>query len=128
AVKAQLVAYNRDDCAAVRRVMDALRAIARHSGVGGPEPIPVAEAGDVRVPPRHKFGDLQYALPDFGRAAKCSYFDYQRDQVLFRTSPAVRRANRLLKKEKFPRVREDRAVDLAQPPACPACGAAGAES
>ena len=41
-----------------------------------------------RSPVRHKFGDAEFALPEFARITKCAYFDYQRDKVLCRTNPA----------------------------------------
>jgi predicted RecB family nuclease len=121
AVKAQLVAYNRDDCAALRQVTDALRAIAGHTGVGGPDPLPVAEAGDVRAPKRHKFGDPDYVVPEFNRIVRCAYFDYQRDKVLLRTNPAVRKAVRRLQRP-APPCPVNRDTTFQRPKACPQCG------
>src|SRR5439155_18916855 len=121
AVKTQLVAYNRDDCAAVRRVTDALRAIARRTGVGGEAAPPVAEAVDIKAPKRHKFGDPDYVVPEFNRIVRCAYFDYQRDKVLFRTNPAVRKALRRIRRP-APRCKVDREATVPRPESCPQCG------
>ena len=58
----------------------------------------VAGVEDIKLPPGHKYCDPEFVLPDFARISKCAYFDYQRDRVLFRTSPAVKRANRRKKR------------------------------
>jgi len=44
--------------------------------------------GGHRGPPPPQVCNPEYVLPEFGRITKCAYFDYQRDKVLFRTSPA----------------------------------------
>lgn len=119
--KDQLLTYNQDDCAALRRVADALRAIAGYTGVGGDGAPPVAEAGDVKAPKRHKFGDPDYVVPEFNRIVRCAYFDYQRDKVLFRTSPAVRTAVRRTRRPVRPSP-VNRDETFPRPKACPQCG------
>jgi len=78
---------------------------------------------DIKVPRGHKFCDPEYVLPEFDRITKCSYFDYQRDRVLFRTSPAVRQANRRKAKQRRPACKVNQVVEYGGPNPCPHCGA-----
>lgn len=96
--KDKLLAYNAEDCAALRKVVDFVQAIgvaARSRGDATEEsPADPAVAWADKVAPS---GDKQwcrpkFALQDFDHVNRCSYFDYQRDKVFVRTSKAVRRA------------------------------------
>jgi predicted RecB family nuclease len=120
ALKKTLLGYNQDDCAALRRVVEFLR------GLGEPGPRPetdpkVAALDEVREPCRHKFGDPDYVVPEFNSIVRCAYFDYQRDKVLFRTNPAVRKAIRRIR-QPVPRCKADRETTFAPPEVCPQCG------
>ncbi|MGE5296271.1 MAG: TM0106 family RecB-like putative nuclease [Solirubrobacterales bacterium] len=88
AVKQRLLAYNEEDRSALSTVVELLRFVSSESQPGyigtGPR---VAAVADIEVPRRHKFCDPEYVLPELNRITKCAYFDYQRDKVLFRTSP-----------------------------------------
>jgi hypothetical protein len=60
-------------------------------------------------------------LPEFAQISKCAYFDYQRDRVLFRTSPAVKRANRRKIRPRQATRKVNRKVECLQPARCPHC-------
>jgi predicted RecB family nuclease len=118
--KQSLIDYNRDDCAALRRVVAFLR------GLGGVGPRPetdpkVAELAEVPAASGHKFRDPDYVIPEFNRIVRCAYFDYQRDKVLFRTNPAVRKALRRIRKP-APLCKTDQEATVPRPLSCPRCG------
>ena len=52
---------------------------------------------------------------------RCAYFDYQRDKVYLRTSPAMRRSLRRKQQAagKRPKVNEE--IECGKPDVCPAC-------
>jgi predicted RecB family nuclease len=119
--KQLLVTYNHEDCAALERVVGAIRILTGDTPPSGPCPT-AADVKDIETPRHHKFCDPEYVLPEFASITKCAYFDYQRDRVLFRTSPAVKKANRRKKRALYPTCRVNRVVEFAPPIRCPQCG------
>jgi predicted RecB family nuclease len=97
-LKQKLLQYNQDDCSALRRVTEALLALAAGQGpgtastVGPPDGSPVARVEDLDTLafPRRS-GSIDFANPDFAAINKCAYFDYQRKRVYVRTNRALRR-------------------------------------
>ena len=123
AFKQQLLAYNQEDCAALQRVAEAIRSFGGDSPPGSDGISPrVANVEDIKVPRGHKFCDPTYVLPEFAHITKCSYFDYQRSRVLFRTSPTVRLANRRKEKQRCPTCKVNEVVEYDGPDRCPHCG------
>jgi predicted RecB family nuclease len=117
--KQSLIDYNRDDCAALRRVVEFIRGLGA-AGTrleGDPK---VAAVDEIQETRGHKFGDPDYVVPEFNRIVRCAYFDYQRDKILFRTSPAVRKALRRIRRRPPP-FRVDRETTIPQPEMCPQC-------
>jgi predicted RecB family nuclease len=122
-LKQRLVTYNLDDCAALRRVTEAVRSFGGVAQTGGDAAGPrVVGVEDIVVPRGHKFCDPEYVLPEFEHVAKCSYFDYQRARVLFRTSPAVKQANRRKERQRRPACKVNQVVEYRGPDRCPHCG------
>jgi predicted RecB family nuclease len=121
ALKQQLVAYNQEDCSALRRVVEVIQSLGSDvpPGDGAPR---VVSVDDIKVARAHKFCDPDYVLPEFKVIAKCSYFDYQRDRVLFRTSPAVRRANRRAVRLPRAELKVNQTIDYGEPKCCLNCG------
>lgn len=123
ALKQKLLAYNQDDCSALRRVVEALRSLGEDESSGGGGPgLRVASVDDMETPRGHKFCDPDYVIPEFERIAKCSYFDYQRNRVLFRTSPIVKRVNLRKKRQRRPVCKVNQVIEYDGPDHCPHCG------
>jgi hypothetical protein len=123
--KQRLLNYNQEDCSALQRVVEAICAFGGNGPPGGNGTSPrVANVEDIKVPRGHKFCDPTYVLPEFARITKCSYFDYQRSRVLFRTSPAVRQANRRKERQRCPACKINHVVEYDGPDRCPHCGSA----
>lgn len=119
--KQLLITYNQEDCLALETVVGAIRVLTGETPPSGSCPSS-ADVKDIKTPRHHKFCDPEYVLPEFAHITKCAYFDYQRDRVLFRTSPAVKQANRRKKRALYPTCRVNRVVEFAGPISCPQCG------
>ncbi|WP_422923309.1 IS66 family transposase [Singulisphaera sp. PoT] len=126
--KEKLLAYNAEDCAALKRVAEYVQAIgeaARHRGeVGGntpPESCSVTWADDVVAPSSRREWGQNFVLDDFELVNRCAYFDYQREKVFLRTSRAVEKAGaRHRERRKARRLRPDRKVEIRSRK-CPFC-------
>ncbi len=90
------------------------------AGGAGPR---VAAVEDIRQGPPGNFGRKQFALPELARITKCSYFDYQRKRVLFRTSPLVKKALRLKAGRRKKKYKPNAVVLCSAPQGCPKCDA-----
>jgi predicted RecB family nuclease len=127
--KDKLLAYNAEDCAALKKVVEFVQAIgvaARSRGDTTEESLAnsvVAWADKVAPSSDKRWCRPKFALQDFDYVNRCSYFDYQRDKVFVRTSKAVRRAclsQRKRKKQATRRGRVNREVVITSD-SCPFC-------
>jgi predicted RecB family nuclease len=125
ALKQRLIAYNREACAVLRRVVEHVEAIGAHfdreggegetEGSGAIEQVKAGKRGS----DFQKWGHTAFLLPEFETISKCAWFDYQREKIVVRktkrttTRPAGRR-----KKVKQPR--PNRRV-VVRSSCCPAC-------
>jgi hypothetical protein len=96
--KQKLVAYNLDDCEALRRVVDLIRGVVartRHpAGTtrSGPDLPPLSFVADLdKLAQSHKWGKVNYVHPDYEFINDCAYFDYQRERVFVRTNKTLRK-------------------------------------
>ena len=124
ATKQRLLTYNQEDCSALEAVVIAVRSLGSEPapGDGRPGP-PVAGVEEIEDPTfRRKYGRTKFALPEFAGITKCAYFDYQRDKVLCRTNPALKRSLRRKKAPQSTSWRVNQEVESERPKACPECG------
>ena len=125
-MKNQLLAYNREDCEALRKVCDFIRqsvalAEARGQVPGRQENVALSaslrRAGEGNRP---AFKKAEFVLPEFDKINRCAYFDYQREKVYARTKRKVvaldHRPPRTIR-----RPSQDSEVEL-KCRACPHCG------
>jgi predicted RecB family nuclease len=124
--KDKLLAYNADDCAALRKVTECVQAIGEAARVRGveassaPSGPPVAWADEVgRLSNRREYCRVKFSLPDFDHVNQCAFFDYQREKVFLRTSKVVRRAC-MNRRKRRPRLRASREIELRDD-VCPVC-------
>jgi hypothetical protein len=126
--KEKLLAYNAEDCGALRKVTEFVQAVgetARRRGEGC-QAIPggpvVAWADELAArSSRREWCRPNFALEDFDHINRCAYFDYQRERISLRTSEAVRRACRGAgKRKKRFKLPANREVEFKSD-ACPRC-------
>ena len=98
-VKAKLLQYNRDDCLALQAVTEFIAHVTRRNSQGQPEParsdkIVYSSELSLTKQRKHKFGKVEFCLPDLEFVNRCAYFDYQRDRVyvLGRKIPAQQKS------------------------------------
>lgn len=120
AVKENLLLYNREDCLALQRVTEFLRALSPEGTAGEGGGVEVASAQDIRPEAGFRFGKPKFMLPDMDRINRCAYSDYQRDRIYLRTSPTLRRPQRN-GRISGTRPRANVRVDCPKPATCPAC-------
>jgi len=91
ALKDALIAYNREDCEALRTICrfisKSTTLASAHENVPGRnvEVIPSEALRRVGEGNRPVFRKAEFACPEFDLVNKCAYFDYQRDRVFART-------------------------------------------
>lgn len=118
-----LVAYNREDCLALERVVVWLSAVARDTWDDTGTTQRVAAAEDIKQGPGRIFGKGPYFFPELARITSCSYFDYQRSKILLRTSPLLKKCVRSKVGRRRTGYRANRVVACSIPGQCPRCNA-----
>ena len=121
--KETLLRYNKEDCLALRRLCEFIRALEV------PNADPVAASfktarADAIAPEemfRVSFGEKKFALQDLEYVNKCAYFDYQREKVLFRTHPHLKPRPKTSHRLDPKKLRPNKTV-LIQARCCPNCG------
>ena len=131
-LKDRLLAYNIDDCKALKVVFGAIELLCAH-GADGHEAGGTGHGQDVvqvdglkREYPQ-KFRRTQFANSELEYVNQCAYWDYQRNKVYLRTSVAVKKAvhrdsrSRAIELSQLPITAD---IELNQKPSvCPKCGA-----
>ena len=83
-LKCELIAYNGDDCAALERVADAMKALIENAGAA----VQADLLKDTSRP--YSFGKNEFAFPELAKITKWAYWDYQRDRVYVRTNKIIK--------------------------------------
>ena len=111
-----LLIYNYEDCKALRTVVQALKALSSKDASDAIYVEEMTQAFD------HKYGEVNFVIPDMKKINKAAYFDYQLRKILVRTSSAARKNIRKEKKSKdlIPRISKD--IVIAKPAYCAKCG------
>jgi hypothetical protein len=126
--KQKLIAYNLEDCVALRKVTEFLYAVS--SGTGrearpqpGSERIPaVASVEEIdKLGTVNTRGQKQFFHPDFKYINECAHFDYQRQRVYVRTKKVSKKHRRKPKRLLNRKVRVNQRVVLTDKK-CPSCG------
>ncbi|HEX4613023.1 MAG TPA: TM0106 family RecB-like putative nuclease, partial [Urbifossiella sp.] len=124
--KDRLVTYNREDCAALRRVTEFLHTHGQESSSGGrakpaaagdPLVASVEEIDQLGAPKR--WGEIEFVHTDYQYINGCARFDYQQQRVYARTSKVVRKARPKAYQHRNQKLRASRVQIVAR--ACPSC-------
>src|SRR5262245_16709096 len=128
--KEQLLAYNREDCAALKRVSELVYAAGSRPGtadggrlrVEGQPPLALVEELDRLGAIVHR-GKIAFFHPDFEYINNCGHFDYQRQRVYVRTGRVRKKRPKGARVWRNRRVRVNRKVHIVSK-TCPSCGGA----
>src|SRR6516165_270777 len=124
----RLVTYNREDCAALRRVTEFLHAHgpgagteggAKPEAAGDPHVASVEEIDQLGAPKR--WGEVAFVHADYQFINGCARFDYQRQRVYARTSKLIRKTRRKAYQHRNRKLRASRRVQIVAR-TCPSCG------
>jgi predicted RecB family nuclease len=126
--KEKLVAYNREDCAALRKVTEFLTDAGLWLGKTG-SPRPAGECEQLvasveeldRLGTVNRRGKIKFFHPDYEYINACAHFDYQRERVYVRTGKARRRKTRKARRLVNRDVRVSQRVQIVSR-RCPSCG------
>jgi predicted RecB family nuclease len=127
-LKDRLLAYNRDDCAALKLVSDFIRGASIQVRQNGPDAGEEANRGiQVAFPPeaapqftRPNWGTPQFAQSDFEYINRCAFFDYQREKVYAHTCDRIARGRARPKRR--PRKPNPQGSIIVESSRCPECG------
>lgn len=90
-IRRDLIAYNQEDCIALKAVWDCLENVANgmepNTGLQSIERL--KDADDF-----HRWGNRNFALDGFSKIIEAAYFDYQHDKIHLRNNQRVRQAHR----------------------------------
>jgi predicted RecB family nuclease len=110
--KDKLLAYNEEDCVALKKVTEVVQAICSQTSLAGkatPRPLdgpPIERVQDIeRWDNNRSWTGLTFAQPEFEEINRCSYFDYQRERVYLRSSTTLRKSQRARKKKRRRKLR-----------------------
>ena len=125
--RSKLDTYNREDCAALRRVTEFLFAAGIVPTAGGaPQPAagatpPVVTVEELdRLGAVNRRGKIEFFHPDFEHINGCGRFDYQRERVYLRASKGRRRTAKKVRRWVNRSVRVSRQVQIVAR-RCPSC-------
>jgi predicted RecB family nuclease len=120
--KQKLLTYNAEDCVALENVVQSLCSVSGDTpqpSLGVPRPI--ASVDDIKEQSHRRLGNVQYALPELAQITRRSYFTYQRDKILVRTNPILKRSRQLRRLRRKKKHRVNRRVVYRAPRKCPRC-------
>src|SRR5262249_5972817 len=126
--KDKLLAYNAEDCQALRKGTEFVQAIGEMARRRGEKRVdrtaghPVVWEDELVAPPsRKEWCQQTFTLEDFDYVNRCAYFDYQREKVFLRTSKAIRRVYpRHSDRTKEPKLHVNREIEIKSR-TCPDC-------
>lgn len=120
--KSRLTTYNAEDCVALQKVVDSLYSVMNDNSTVGVVPQRrVASVDDIPDHSQRTYGSVHFALPELANITKCAYFNYQRDKVLFRTSPILRKLRRQKLRRKKRKHKANTQIVYNAPRKCPTC-------
>ena len=119
--KQKIIAYNNDDCVALRVVDAGLRSISANDNAAHIA-YPVKHTDELKAEkPLGIFKRNQFYYPELEQINKRAYFDYQRSKVFLRTSSEVKKAITKNKRMKQVSYKINKEISFDVPKRCPLC-------
>lgn len=125
-LRERLIRYNKEDCLALKRIVNFLYHLQDGKGQVVDESQPkFSYARDLKDQLIYrKFGKVDFFFSDMEYINQCAYFDYQRDKISFR-QPGIRRKKSVKYRRKSLRIGSfsiNKVIELSKPRKCPNCG------
>lgn len=124
-LKEKLIKYNVDDCEALRILTEFLSNLLMPTGKSTDQNFLLAvniESYSKNSP--FKLGRVQFQLPEFETINQASYWDYQRERVLVRSSARIKKVLGKAHKSRQSKLPVNKIILWPAPKNCPKCGSA----
>ena len=122
-LKKRLLAYNAEDCEAAERVTEALCEVCRPRS-SEEAPNLAVDVDSLKREYPQRFGEVEFALPEFQRINEAAYWDYQRNKVYIRSNQRLKRLTRKTAMERpLAKVRVNTMITVEEqrPASCRCC-------
>ncbi len=126
-LKDRLIAYNQDDCNALKVVADFIRGLSIQTLPNGGSAAEDTKRFQIESLPEPKpqftrpnWGTPEFAESDFECINRCAYFDYQRERIYAHSSEVI--ARQQAGRKRRPRKLRPQGTVLVESSPCPACG------
>ena len=112
----KLLTYNAEDCEAAQKVTDALRALCQTVSSEGAARADVVNVDSLKREYPHRFGEVDFVLPEFQQINKAAYWDYQRNRVYVRSNRRLQRLSReIIKRQPRAEDRPNKTITVEEP-------------
>ena len=120
--KNSLIAYNQEDCSALKAVTDVISWISQTNNYENPAlSAKITETDNLpRKWPRLYKRNTFYS-PELDRINQCAYFDYQREKIFFRTNKLLKKKFHTAEANKIITTRINKIIECERPLKCAYC-------
>jgi len=93
-LKEKLLTYNAEDCEAAEKVTEAICAACRPLSSERAPQLAAVNVDSLKREYPQRFGEVEFALPEFQQINEAAYWDYQRNKVYIRSNRRLKRLTR----------------------------------
>ena len=93
-LKEKLLTYNAEDCEAAEKVTEAICAACRPLSSEKAPKLAAVNVDSLKREYPQRFGEVEFALPEFQQINEAAYWDYQRNKVYIRSNRRLKRLTR----------------------------------
>lgn len=121
-LKQKLTTYNAEDCEALERVTTAITQLCqRQTEAANISDNNIVLADSLKREYPQRIGVINFVLPELHYINQAAYWDYQREKILIRSSPRLRRVSRESIKGRARPLPINKVVVCPPPDCCPMC-------
>jgi Transposase IS66 family/RNase_H superfamily len=116
----KLITYNAEDCYALQCVFaQVARTFQERKLQHGDK---VVHTDSLKDDSFHRFGKIDFLVPDFERINKAAYWDYQREKIQIRGNEHRRRVVSRIRRNVTKRIPPNKTLEISPRTSCPECG------
>jgi predicted RecB family nuclease len=123
-IHGRLITYNAEDCRALQCVFAHVSRIFQNRESRLQQGDNVVHTDSLKDDCIHRFGKIEFLIPDFERINKAAYWDYQREKIQIRGNQHRRRVVSLNRRNVAKRIPPNKTIEISPRTSCPKCGQA----
>ncbi|MBV8225030.1 MAG: IS66 family transposase [Verrucomicrobia bacterium] len=123
-IREKLITYNAEDCHALQCVFAHVSRISQTRESGLQQGDKVVHTDSLKDDCIHRFGKIEFLIPDFERINKAAYWDYQQEKVQIRGNQNRRRVVSRTRRNVTKRISPNKTIEIPPRTSCPKCGQA----